>query len=326
MKKTVLVVLILVLLTGVAFLAHYYRATKDDTSRLEAAASEFSLLVPGPQGDQYVASFVRRGKPAILITRSWCRRHVDEQKYGFEGTTGMRIRVYLRRDEQEELYKLILKMLDESPKQARWVFEHSDLRVRLLGMAAVVDHLGDSRRIRRVVSSAMDGSHLLEALAVLVGDKDPFLVGAVLATLADQKFFRPTILRDGFAHGCSEVRFECILYADRVLETLDAGELRELIGALIEHIDEHDSVLQGMCYSTLGRAVFELDCRLQGVKKERSSAFNQGVTKLPELPMGWENLATGSWTRAHEVRQMWQEWFESLPEYGDTSGGSEGSL
>jgi hypothetical protein len=326
MKNAALVVLILVLLTALAFLMPYYRVAKDDTSRLEKLASEFSVLVPGPRGDQYAESFIHRGRPAILITRSWCETHINQDKYGFKGTTGMRVRVYLPRDEQEELYKLILKILGESPKQAQWMFEHSDPRVRLLGMAAVVDRLGDPRRTSSVVSAGIDESQLLEALAVLVEDKDPFLAGAVLATLADQKFFRPAILRDGFAHGCSEVRFECILYADRVLDALDAGELQQLIGALIEHIDERDSVLQGMCYSTLGRAVFELDCRLQGIKKERSSAFNQGVTKLPELPMRWENLAIGSWTRAHEVRQMWQEWFESLPEYGDTSGESEGPL
>jgi hypothetical protein len=88
---------------------------------------------------------------------------------------------------------------------------------------------------------------------------------------------------------------------------------------LIEHIDDRCGAVRGKCYGTLGHALFELDCRLQGVKKERQTSFPRVVVKLPELPMRGDRLVTESWTRAHEVKQTWQEWFDLLPEYSDNS-------
>ena len=137
--------------------------------------------------------------------------------------------------------------------------------------------------------------------------------------LSDQKFFRAEFLKDGLEHPCTEVRFECLMYADGVLAVLDVGKLREMLGILVEHIDDRDAAVQSKCYSTLGHAVFELDCRLQGVKQPRKTTFPAEVVRLPELPVRWENLAREGWTRASQVKQMWQGWYASLPQFGDTS-------
>ena len=110
------------------------------------------------------------------------------------------------------------------------------------------------------------------------------------------------------------------MYADHVLEVLDVDRLRETLGILIEHIDDRDAVVRAKCYSALGHAVFELDCRLQDIKADRQGTFPAEVVKLPELPIRWEDLAKGSWTRASQIKLMWQGWYESLPQYGDTSG------
>jgi hypothetical protein len=318
MKKIGLVILVLVLLTAVAFLRNYFDNIKDDKSRLEHLASDFSILISEPKGNQQAANLTL-GKSAIMITRSWCKSHVDQSGYGHKGVTIMYVHVYSPRYETHELYEPILKILGESPEQASWVFQHPDLRVRLLGFAAIEDHLRASSRPARAVSIAVDKSRLLESLGLLVQDKDPFLAGAVLWKLGKEKFFRAGILDKGFAHLCTEVRYASAKYAGRVQESLDAVELRELIGILIDHIDDRDGAVRGKCYSALGGAVFQLDCRLQRVKKERNATFPRELVKLPESPMGWDNLAIKSWNRAHEVKQMWQSWFDSLPEYGDIS-------
>ncbi|MHC4646984.1 MAG: hypothetical protein ACYTBJ_15925 [Planctomycetota bacterium] len=330
MRKIFIVLLILVVLSLVGFLRHYFDRVKDDKSRLEWLASKYSILVSEPKGNQQVATLTL-DKPAIMITRHWCRPHVDQSGYGHEGVTNIYVRLSSPRPDQDELYTLIFTILAQSADQVNSVFEHPDLRVRLLGLAAIEDYLRASSRPTRVVSPRYSSRYpaasstditkprLLEALALLADDTDPFLAAGALFTLSNEKFLRPDILKKGFAHSCTEVRYAAALYAGRGQEALDAAEMRELIGVLIDNIDDRDGAVRGNCYNALGGALFQLDWRLQGIEKERNNTFPREVAKLPQLPMGWDNIAVKSWTHAHEVKQMWQKWFDALPDCGGSS-------
>jgi hypothetical protein len=320
MKKIGLIVLIFVLLTVAAFLNYYLKAPKDDRSRLQKLASEFSILISEPKGNQQAVNLTG-GRPAILVSRAWAEIEVKNSGWSYSGPMKFYVYLYTPRYEQREmLYELIAEMVGKSTEQARWVFEHPDLRVRLLGFAVVKECAGPSRPARRPALAGIDKAGLLKAVGALAADKDPFLAAGALGILDDHKFFRAEFLKNGLEHPCTEVRFECLMYAGHVLDVLDAGKLRETLGILIEHIDDRDAAVRAKCYSALGHAVFELDCRLQDIKPDRQTTFPREVVKLPELPLRWEDLAQESWTRASQVKQMWQGWYESLPEYADTSG------
>jgi hypothetical protein len=174
MKKIIIVALILVVLTVGAFVRHYLATGGDSKLRLERLASKFSILISEGRGARQAVNLTG-GHPSIMISRSWAEIGVDGGGYDYTGPMKMYVHVYSPDYEQDSLYGRVLETVNESAERAKWVFEHPDLRVRLLGLAAVRKYVSDSARVGRGFSAGFDKSRLLEALGVLVGDNDPFV-------------------------------------------------------------------------------------------------------------------------------------------------------
>ena len=179
MKKMGIVVLIFVLLTLAAFLNYYLKVPKDDRSRLQKLASEFSLLISEPRGNQQTVNLTG-GRPAILVSRTWAEIKIKESGWSYNGPMKFYVYLYTPHGQRQTLYELIAGMLNDSPEQAKWVFEHPDLRVRLLGFATVKDCTESSRPASKPALTGIDKAALLEAVGALAADKDPFLAAGAL--------------------------------------------------------------------------------------------------------------------------------------------------
>ncbi len=293
---------------GVSYWAYAKQAAASDPERL---ADDFTICVIEPK-DYTRTGLPPARTPTITVQRRWAELHLDKRGWGSSGTTGARVDVHHPDWPKPELFGRMMDAVNASPERARGIFGHRDLRVRLLAYAAMRASLrGQSGRI------PLPAPHAVDAMDVLVAGTDASLAAGTLHMLARAGTFRAELLRRGLAHPATAVRHAASYYADRCLKRLDPSSLREVLALLIQRLDDRDGVVRGTCFNAIGHAVFELDCRLQGVRKERQHTIPQAVKKLPPLPTRYEDLALANWALAAEVKAKWQQWCEKLPDYDE---------
>lgn len=306
MRKKIIIGVVAVALVLLAVWWRWSPSMRGAGSELERFAGQFTIIENDSNAIAQAMGSERR--PVIVVSRQ--HRTFEMRKdggYGWSGRTGMRIHVAI--PGTSDWMPGIINQMNQSPQEARNILGHSDLRVRLLVLAA----LQQNSQIAGAPPLFGIKSHVWTVLGESLGRAEPYWAASVLRVMQDAGIVDLDALAGGLSHYDPCVRSGAAELINRRSEMLDRLQLQRAARELVGHLDDHHAVVRGDMYNSLVMVVRRLEHALGGTKFSEEGPFPVSYVKLPPLPpKPILLLPNASWKEAIQVQDRWKEWIDQV--------------